>query len=152
VHVSLRDLESFALKRLPEEDTTSIAAHVAVCPECKRELELTVRFLEQLTRLNEQLRTLEATHSERRKERRFQTDGPATMRLLYPDSSESWGVRILEVSRKGMKLKGAQPVAVGTITQIRVKDNIVTAEVRYCVAAEGGFVLGVLIQDVFQIP
>jgi PilZ domain-containing protein len=87
--------------------------------------------------------------SNRRLETRFPTDESAKMRVLRPLSGSGSEVRILDISKGGLKLQVPDPLHPGMLVQVRMKTAIALAEVRYCVPAGLGFHAGVSLQDVF---
>ena len=87
--------------------------------------------------------------AERRGGRRVPTDDPARMKVLYPSGGKGAEVRVLDVSRGGLRLRLPEFLQPGTIIQIQLKSLIAEAEIRYCVQAEeAGFYAGVELQDV----
>jgi hypothetical protein len=60
--------------------------------------------------------------------------------------------RIVNVSRKGFKLKLPKALEPGTGVQARLGGRIIMAEVRYCRPEGHEFHVGIEIQDVFPIP
>ena len=80
---------------------------------------------------------------------RMPTNDPASMIQLNPLRTTRSEIRVLDVSKGGLKLQLPEAVDIGTVVHIRMKHLLVTAEVRYCVAASGGFSAGVQIQDIF---
>ena len=87
--------------------------------------------------------------AERRREIRFSTDDPASLLGMNPVRTQPVSVRIRDVSRSGMRLWTPEPLAPGSIIQVRLKALLVTAEVRYCCEAQDGYYVGVRIEDVF---
>jgi hypothetical protein len=92
--------------------------------------------------------------SERRRHARFVTDDPALMRIVEPYSPVRWVVRVLDVSKSGMRLMVPTPLAKGRLIQIHMKDTCVLAKVRHCGPADTTspdflFQAGVEIQHVF---
>ena len=88
---------------------------------------------------------------ERRRDSRVPTDDPAVMRVIRPDCSELSNVRVLDVSKEGLKLLVAQPLDPGSTVQIRLKTVVALAEVRYCVPCGKNYHAGVLILDAFPL-
>ncbi len=69
---------------------------------------------------------------------------------LNPLLPGRWEVRVVDVSRLGLKLLVPAPLEVGAVVQIRLKPVIVTAEVRHCTPVGESFHAGVHIQDLFS--
>ncbi len=92
--------------------------------------------------------------SERRRHARFTTDDPALMRIVEPYSPVRWVIRVMDVSKSGMRLAVPTPLAKGRLIQVHMKDTCVLAKVRHCGPAESSngemlFQAGVEIQHVF---
>ena len=87
---------------------------------------------------------------EQRRDRRIPVDDPGSMRVVNPESAHRSAVRVLDVSRRGMRLWVPEFVSPGTTVQVRVKDLRVLGEVCFCVAAVTGFNAGVCIENVFE--
>lgn len=94
-----------------------------------------------------------SSHSgpDRRTETRFPTDELAKMKILRP-LGEGSEVRVLDVSKGGLKLRVPELLQPGTIIQVHLKAAIAMAEVRYCLAADGGFHAGLRLLDLFWRP
>ncbi len=94
-------------------------------------------------------RSEQASAADRRCEERFNLDELASMKVLQPLSADGCKVRVLEISKSGLKLSVPEPLQPGMIVQVRLKTAIALAEVRYCLATESGFHAGLRLQDVF---
>ena len=86
---------------------------------------------------------------ENRRDPRIAVDDPGSMRVASPESVYRT-VRILDVSKRGMKLWVPEFVPPGTTVQVRVKDLRVLGEVCFCVAVSAGFKAGISIENVFE--
>ena len=95
-------------------------------------------------------RSIRSTSEESRRYPRFETDGTAAMTVLQPLCAVESEVRVLNVSKGGLKLGVSERLDPGSLVQIRIKDSFAVAEVRYCVRANQGFHIGVQLQDTFQ--
>ena len=87
---------------------------------------------------------------ERRIFPRFVTDDTATVKPLSPGSSVQSEMRVLNVSKGGLKLCVGQFLDPGTLVEIHLRDEITVAEVRYCVRTNQGFHVGVKLQETFR--
>ena len=85
----------------------------------------------------------------RRQEARVSTDEPAKMRVLRPLDPLGREVRVLDISKGGLKLQVPDPLQPGMLVQVRLRTAIALAEVRYCVPAGGVYHAGLRLQDVF---
>ena len=86
---------------------------------------------------------------DRREEARVLTDDPASMGVIDTWISADSQVRILDVSRHGLKLGSPIPVMPGVLLRIHLKGATIIGEVRHCTESGGRFHLGVLNHDVF---
>lgn len=91
-----------------------------------------------------------ARSEEHRRDPRIPVDDPGSMRIVNPESVYRSAVRVLDVSKRGMKLWVPEFVSPGTTVQVRVKDLRVLGEVCFCVAAGAGFNAGISIENVFE--
>jgi hypothetical protein len=96
----------------------------------------------------QQLEDMISTEAERRTRARFPTDDAARMEVVQPLGAKAAEVRILDVSKDGLKLRVPDSLRPGSIVQIYLKSALVVAEVRYCVQADLGFYAGVQLQSV----
>ena len=87
--------------------------------------------------------------SNRRSETRFPTDERAKMKVLRPLGDTGSEVRVLDISKGGLKLEVSALLHPGMLVQVRMKSAIALAEVRYCIPAAMGFHAGLRLQDVF---
>jgi hypothetical protein len=85
----------------------------------------------------------------RRRGLRKAIDTPATMKILNPMSPGRLEIRVLETSTHGLRLRVPKFLSPGTAIQIRLKDSVTLAEVRYCRPTGAEFYVGVWVQDVF---
>jgi hypothetical protein len=85
---------------------------------------------------------------ERRQDVRIATDEPARMKVLQP-LGPSAEIRVLDVSRSGLKISVPEMLEPGTVIQIHMKNAIAFAEVRYSFQCGDDFHAGVRFQDVF---
>jgi hypothetical protein len=142
MHVSDDEL-ALCVRRLRDADLES---HVEGCAACKNRLSGTARFLRDLATLSRRQRT--ADEPDKRREPRIPTNDIASMRVLNPLFSGREQVRLLDVSRNGLKIYVATLIEPGSLVQLRMQNIHVLGEVRYCVKAEeDGFNVGILIQD-----
>jgi hypothetical protein len=108
----------------------------------------TARFARQMADLGRRQRPGEGSE-DRRRDRRTPVDTPASMRILNPLSGARIDIHVLDVSDHGLKLSVPHFLSPGTGIQVRLKNTIAMAEVRYCRPMGAEFHVGVWIQDVF---
>ena len=70
----------------------------------------------------------------RRREPRIAVDDPASMKMLSPLDPKLWDVRVLDVSRHGLKFRAPLSLAKGVILQIHMREMFVMGEVCYVTA------------------
>ena len=87
---------------------------------------------------------------EHRRDPRIPVDDMGSMRVVSPESVQRSAVRILDVSKRGMKLWVPVFVHPGIKVQIRMKELNILGEVCYCVAEGAGFCAGISIETVFE--
>ena len=90
--------------------------------------------------------------AERRRERRFVTNDPAIIHSLNSLSPDFTAVKVLDVSRQGLKLRIGRQFLTGSEIQVKFKDLFVLGEIRYCVQVGSLFLVGILVEDVLRLP
>jgi hypothetical protein len=85
---------------------------------------------------------------DRRRYVRIPTDDIAQVSVVGAATSEPMEVRVMDVSRGGMRLRLLQMLSHGTMLRVQLRDTAVLAEVRYCVASNDVFVAGVQVHSV----
>jgi hypothetical protein len=144
MHVDDNDLQRYL--RGSADRMEDLEAHIEACASCRDRLACHARLASSRAWLSP-LRSV-GGQPEKRREPRIATDQTGSMRILNPLHTNREEVRILDVSKNGMKVRVPCSVALGAIVQIRVKNTHVLGEVRYCISADEGFNIGLLIQDV----
>ena len=138
MHVSEKRLQSYLSGELSEAMANEITSHLEVCQSCR------VRVVNRVEATNH---TVGAARDERRRQPRMPTDDPASIQIITPLSLERMDVRILDVSRNGLKIRTPKLLTTGAILQVRLRDLLIIGEVRYCVQTPDGFYAGLYIQD-----
>lgn len=91
----------------------------------------------------------ETRAQERRSEPRYPTNEPAEI-LLKADAtvpSEAVYGTVVDVSRSGLCLMLPKRIARGEQIQVKLQQNIILGEVRYCRALPGGYQVGLRIEE-----
>ncbi len=132
-HASSEELEHYVNGRLSAEDAGLVQTHLETCVDCQLRLAdvaLDGRWKE----------------SERRAEPRVPVDFNGRLKLLDPVTSVGppHDVRVLEISRNGLKVRTPRFLIPKTLVQIRFNTKTVLAEVRYCTKTEGGYDAGLV--------
>jgi hypothetical protein len=86
---------------------------------------------------------------QKRNDARVPAGYTASMKLVNPLSANWTNIQILDMSRGGMKLSVPEALEPGTVVQIRSRNTLTFAKVRYCVEAGAEFHVGVQLQNVF---
>ena len=84
---------------------------------------------------------------ERRVGRRIDVNEPASFQMLSPLQAERFEAHVLDVSHQGIKIRTQILLERGVILQIRLREMLITGEVRHCARAADGFHVGLYIQD-----
>lgn len=87
--------------------------------------------------------------AERRQDPRFTANVAASVHSLNPLTPEYSPAQVVDVSKRGLKLRVLRPIQPGTEIQIRLNRGFVLGEIRYCVQAGSSYFAGVLVDDVF---
>ena len=85
--------------------------------------------------------------AERRRNQRVPSNGRAFAKLIHPTVSERFSIRILDVSKDGLKIDSPHLLEAGSTLQLFTDRVIAIAEVRYCIRAGEGYHVGVFVQD-----
>jgi hypothetical protein len=138
MHVSEKRLQSYLSGELSESISNEVTSHLDVCDRCR------VRVVKSVEPANETGRT---APDERRRQPRMPTDDPASVQIISPLTLERMDVRIVDVSRNGLKIRSPRLLNTGAILQIQLRNLFIIGEVRYCVQTPDGFYAGLYIQD-----
>jgi hypothetical protein len=87
---------------------------------------------------------------EKRSEPRVPTDDPGSMRVLHPFMAERFAVRVLDVSKNGLKLSSPVRLRPGMLVLVRIRNIIAMGEVRHGAAVGDEFHAGVHLDDVLM--
>jgi hypothetical protein len=139
IHIHEDDLELYAQGRLEPERISILEPHLLECESCRQLLFARLGRRSALSAV----KTAQAARAQRRSEPRFSAEGEATLQELHPISFDRQVVKIVNVSRNGFGILARKAILPGTIVQVRIKDTVELANVRYCSALEGeGFRIG----------
>src|SRR5580658_8753810 len=97
MHLQEKDLESYVLGQLPPREASTIEQHLQGCASCGTRLSTTVKVVRQMSRSSKD--------DDRRRGGRVPTDDPASMHVLNPLSTARVEVRVLDVSKDGLRLR-----------------------------------------------
>ena len=94
---------------------------------------------------------IDSSHAERRTETRYPADDPAELELLFGSGQSIYGT-ILDISRSGLRIALPQRINRGEQVKVKLQQNVIFGEVRYCRAASGVFHTGIRIQELVRPP
>jgi hypothetical protein len=89
--------------------------------------------------------------SERRREARYPTHDPAELEIMSSGDEPLYGT-VLDVSRSGLRIAVSRRISRGEQVKVKLQQNVIFGEVRYCRAVSGGFHVGLKIQDLVRFP
>ena len=142
VHVSEEQLQSYISGALSEEDSHQINSHAGECGSCRARLEKSRTGIQSTAAM-----AADPEHDERRRERRMATNDYASVQVISSQTLEHMDVRVLDISRNGLKIRAPKFLKIGVVLQMRLRDTLILGEVRYCVQTDDGFWAGLHIQD-----
>lgn len=87
---------------------------------------------------------------EKRSEPRFPTSEPATVDFI--SSPHPLAGCVINISHSGLKVALEEPIGVGILIQVTMKNLSLIGEVRYCIPAEGRFYAGVCVHEARLVP
>jgi hypothetical protein len=86
---------------------------------------------------------------DRRREARYPAQEPAELELLFGPREPVYGT-ILDVSRSGLRIELPRRVHRGEEVKIKLQQNVIFGEVRYCRAVSGVFHAGIRIEELVR--
>jgi PilZ domain len=135
----------FSRFSLPPQRSAEVQSHLSTCDDCARKADGSSA---QSAPRGSDARGVTA---DRRSDVRAPLDAPIWLRVLDLSAPLLEG-RIVNVSKKGFKLKLPKALQPGMGVQARLGGRIIMAEVRYCLPEGEEYHVGIEIQDVFPIP
>jgi hypothetical protein len=93
----------------------------------------------------------DASDGERRREARYPTKDPAELQIMFSGDEPFYGT-VLDVSRSGLRIALSKRISRGEQVKVRLQQNVIFGEIRYCRAVPGGFQAGLKIQDLVRPP
>src|SRR5690349_10266570 len=99
-HVLESDLELYLKDQVNEESLAAMDAHLGSCQACSGKLAERDKCLWHLAELTAHESVFDG---ERRRHPRVVTNEPASLQVLNPFSVDIWDVRILDVSKSGLR-------------------------------------------------
>ncbi|MGA3186807.1 MAG: PilZ domain-containing protein [Bryobacteraceae bacterium] len=138
-HANPHDLEHYVTGQLSTEDSSVVHKHLEECEECQLKL---AEFALQT----------QWKGPERRSEPRVPVNFLGRLKLLDPVTSVGppHDVQVVEISRKGLKVRTPRYLIPKTLVQIRFNGKTLLGQVRYCIRAEPEYYAG--IEEVPDFP
>jgi hypothetical protein len=90
--------------------------------------------------------------SEKRSEARYATLKTGTLHPLSPAGRESMTAYVIDISKRGMKVRVERAFDIGDKVQVLLTDVIVLGEVRHCCESHGRYHLGLAVKNVLLPP
>jgi len=87
--------------------------------------------------------------ADRRTEIRYPAQDPAELEILSRPPETIFGT-ILDVSRSGLRVALSKRIDRGEQVKVKLHNNVIFGEVRYCRAVSGAFQVGIRIQDLVR--
>jgi hypothetical protein len=147
MHVEKEDLKLYLTGDLATQTASLIEIHIGQCESCRASLALAVAELQKGT----QHAATEVEFPDKRHNPRFRADEPVVIYVLSPEPARM-SARLVEVSKKGVKIRMSQRLWPGALIQVHRRRTIVLAKMRYSVVLDDDFQIGAQIQDVIEIP
>ena len=141
-----KDLELYLKDQLTQESVAAIESHLAGCEMCANRLSEQDKCLWYLAELS---RDGDFADGERRRHPRLATDDTASLQMLNPFSPGMWEVRIVDVSKSGLRTHTPKSLPEGSLIRVKMRYSVACGDVRYCVPADDGFYAGVRLHDYF---
>jgi hypothetical protein len=88
---------------------------------------------------------------DRRREARYPAQEPAELELLYGPRDPIYGT-VLDVSRSGLRIELPRRIHRGEEVKVKLQQNVIFGEVRYCRAVAGVFQAGIRIDELVRPP
>jgi hypothetical protein len=142
-------LELYLQEGLENALVSNVESHLGFCKKCSARLVEAAFFTDQMAVLAHKQ---SAPHGgERRRFTRIATYDPAIIQQVGPFSADRSDVRVLDISREGLRIHSSVLVSPGALVKVRLRRIIALGVIRYCVTTKNEFDLGVRLQDLFSV-
>lgn len=145
-HIQEHDLELYLKAELSSEAISVIDAHLTDCGDCVKKLAEQDKCLWYLAELSD---GEGAADIEKRRSPRVVTNDAAAIQMISPFCIDTWDIRIVDVSKGGLRTFTPRDLAPGTLVKIKMQYSVACGDIRYCVAGENGFFAGVRLHDYY---
>jgi hypothetical protein len=146
MHIADEDLDLYVRGSMTESASALVLSHAESCEECSRKLNQTAELIRRLVELSQRQGFYDG--EEKRREHRTPANDLGTLQAINPLVVDRRKVQILDASKSGLKIFSADYLQVGSVIQVRLKDEFILGEVRYCNPVHGGFHVGIQVQAV----
>lgn len=148
MHIRDEDLELYLLERLEKGQTPILESHLAECKLCAGKLS-SVAFFDQFVQLSQ--KQADSARTEKRREPRISTDDAGVLQTINPFSPDQVSVRIVDISKGGMRISASISLERGTMLKVRVKGRISFGIVRHCTAVGDSYHAGIQLYEAANI-
>jgi hypothetical protein len=141
--------EEFALYlkgQLSPDVIPALEQHLAACEACVQALCEQDRYLWCLAEISADELTLDG---EKRRYPRITTDEPAVIQSLAPFATDVWDIRIIDVSKGGVRIHTPRPLEPESLIRVSMKFSIACGDVRHCTSTVDGYHAGIRLHDYF---
>jgi hypothetical protein len=146
MHLEPEELALYLKGQLSLDSLPSLESHLAACETCVQTMCEQDRYLWCLAEISgDEL----APDGDRRHSLRVATDQAASVQSLSPFSIDAWDVRVVDVSKGGVRIFTPRPLAFESLVRIKMKFTVACGDVRYCSPGEGGHYAGIRLHDYF---
>lgn len=145
-HLEPEALALYLKGQLERDSLPDLESHLATCEPCVQALREQDRYLWCLAEIS----TNEfSPEGEKRRYPRLTTDEPAVIQLLAPFVPDHWDVRIVDVSKGGVRILTPRPLIAESLIRVQMKFSIACGDVRHCSPAANGYHAGIRLHDYF---
>jgi len=147
----LRDdlLELYLQEGLESAFIAKAESHLGFCKSCSARLVEAAFFTDQVAVFDHRQRAPDG--NERRRLTRIATNDPATIQQVNPFSPDQSEVKVLDISRAGLRIHSSVSLLPGAFVKVRLRRIIALGVVQYCVTTKNEFDLGVYLRDLFSV-
>jgi hypothetical protein len=146
MHPETEEFGLYLKGQLAREPLLALESHLAACESCVRAMVEQDRYLWCLAEVSGSELTFDG---EKRRYPRVATDEAASVQVLAPFQIETWDVRIVDVSKGGVRILTPRPLQPESLIRVKMRFSVSCGDVRHCSAAPGGFHAGVRLHDYF---
>ena len=147
MHLQTEEFALYLKGQLSLDSLVAAESHLATCATCVQAMVEQDKYLWFLAEVSGNELDVEG---DKRRYPRVATDEAASLQLLAPFSKENWDVRVVDVSKGGVRVFTPQPLTPDTLIRLKMKSSVACGDVRHCLATPEGFYAGVRLHDYFM--